>query len=250
MSTTPGSPIDPIYALAQRFKYLRLSDVSDGLDSVGRPTVGLVDPAIRPLWLGMKVWGVAVTERMVPANRPMPPLNGRKSHAAWYREESLFGRSTVGEHIRTGSVLVTSTGESGECGRWGSSNALAMIERGAVGIVTSGYCRDTFEVALQKTPIACRARGRTIIPGRLECAGVQEPVDLGGALVRPGDIVGCDDDGVIVVPHEVAAEVLRFGAGILVGDVKARRGRYERLGIPLDDTVAVEVIEPFYADLL
>ena len=249
-SPAPASATDPTYDLAQRFKYLRLSDVSDGLDAVGRANMGLVDPAIRPLWLGMKFWGVAVTERMVPSNKPMPPLNGRKSHAAWYREESLFGRSTVGEHIRPGSVLVTATGESGECGRWGSSNALAMIERGAVGIVTSGYCRDTYEVALQKTPIACRARGRTIIPGRLECAGVQEPVDLGGALVRPGDIVGCDDDGVIVVPHEVAEEVLRFGVNILIGDIKARRGRYERLGIPLDDTVAIEVIEPFYADLL
>jgi 4-hydroxy-4-methyl-2-oxoglutarate aldolase len=175
--TTDAAPAaapsaDPTYAVAQRFKYLRLSDVSDGLDAAGRPGFGLVHPAIRPLWLGMKFWGVAVTERMVPSNKPMPPLNGRKSHAAWFREESHFGRSTVGEHIRPGSVLITSTGDSGECGRWGSSNALAMIERGAVGIVTSGYCRDTYEVALQKTPIACRARGRTIIPGRLECAGV------------------------------------------------------------------------------
>jgi regulator of RNase E activity RraA len=246
--TTPNA--DAAYELAKRFKYLRLSDASDGLDAVGRPNFGLVDPSIRPLWPGMKFWGVAVTERMVPSNKPMPPLNGRKSHAAWYREESLFGRSTVGEHIRPGSVLVTSTGESGECGRWGSSNALAMVERGAVGIVTSGYCRDTYEVALQKTPIACRSRARTIIPGRLECAGVQEPVDLGGALVRPGDLVGCDDDGVIVVPHEVAEEVLRFAVTILLGDMKARRGRYERLGIPLDGTVAIEVVESFYADLL
>jgi 4-hydroxy-4-methyl-2-oxoglutarate aldolase len=250
VNTQSAATAGATYELAKRFKYLRLSDVSDGLDAAGRANMGLVDPSIRPLWLGMKFWGVAVTERMVPSNKAMPPLNGRKSHAAWFREESHFGRSTVGEHIQPGSVLITSTGESGECGRWGSSNALAMIERGAVGIVTSGYCRDTYEVALQKTPIACRARGRTIIPGRLECAGVQEPVDLGGALVRPGDIVGCDDDGVIVVPHEVAEEVLRFGAGILIGDIKARRGRYEKLGIPLDDTVAIEVIEPFYADVL
>ena len=198
----------------------------------------------------MRFWGAAVTERMVPANKPMPPLLAGRPTRRGSRRKSLFGRSTVGEHIRPGSVLVTSTGERGECGRWGSSNALAMIERGAVGIVTSGYCRDTYEVALQKTPIACRARARTIIPGRLECAGVQEPVDLGGALVRPGDIIGCDDDGVVVVPREVAEEVLRFGVNILIGDIKARRRRYERLGLPLDATVAIEVIEPFYADLL
>ncbi|MDQ3701430.1 MAG: RraA family protein, partial [Chloroflexota bacterium] len=224
----------------------------DGLDAVGRANLTLVDPAVRPLWPGMRFWGVAATERVVPANRPMPLLQGegQRAHRVWYQEESLFGRSAIGDHVCEGSVVVTSTGDSGECGRWGSSNALAMIEKGAVGIVTSGSCRDTYEVALQKTPIACRARARTIIPGRVEFAGVQEPVDIDGALVRPGDIVGCDDDGVIVVPYEVAEDVIPIAATILVGDMKARRGRYERLGIPLDDTVAVDVVEPFYADVL
>ena len=43
---------DAAYSLAKKFRYLRLSDVSDGLDAVGRANVCLVDPAIRPLWPG------------------------------------------------------------------------------------------------------------------------------------------------------------------------------------------------------
>jgi len=40
-----------------------------------------------------------------------------------------------------------------------------MVARGVVGIVTDGYCRDTAEVVLQRTPICARARGRTNATG-------------------------------------------------------------------------------------
>ena len=63
---------DP-YALAERFaKYLRVTDVTDGLDAVGRADVTLMDARIRPLWFGMRFWGPAVTMRVVPANQRMP----------------------------------------------------------------------------------------------------------------------------------------------------------------------------------
>lgn len=243
-----------LYALATRYQWLRLSDVADALDAVGRQDLTLVDPAVRPLWLGIKFWGVAATERVAPANKRMRVLDkeeARQSHGLWFRQEALYASGGgLNEHVREGSVVVTSTGGSGECGRWGSANALGMVARGAVGIVTDGYCRDTYEVALQKTPIACRARGRTIIPGRIEFVGLQEPVALGGVLVRPGDIVGCDDDGVIVVPQEVAEDVLAIALPILLDDMKSRRRLYVRTGLPPDQTVAVEEAEEFYRDLL
>ena len=57
---------------------------------------------------------------------------------------------------------------------------------------------------LQKTPICSRARGRTIIPGRIMAVEVQTQVGCGGVQVQPGDMVGCDDDGVVVVPQAIA----------------------------------------------
>jgi hypothetical protein len=74
-------------ALAARFnKFLRVTDVTDGLDAVGRADLTLLDPAIRPLWMGMKFWGPALTLRVVPTNRRMPIVERKdalKQHGIW-----------------------------------------------------------------------------------------------------------------------------------------------------------------------
>ena len=243
---------DP-YALAERFRhFLRVTDVCDGLDAVGRPNVTLVDRKVRPLWMGMRFFGPAVTMRVVPTNRlmpqPLPKEEALRQHAIW--AEMGGWRAKLDEEVRQGCVIVTSTGGAGECGYWGSNNTMAMQAAGAVGIVTDGYCRDTDEVILQKTPVACAGIGRPIIPGRVELEEVQTPVSCGGVLVRPGDIVGCDWDGVVVVPIEVAEEVLTFAARIAVDDKKGRRKLYEKLGKEPDETVDWESAAEYFADLL
>ena len=238
------------YSLLPAFKYLRVVDVCDAMDGIGYFDIGLMDPVVRPLWLGIKFWGVAVTQRCVPSNRPMWPLNNTddivNAHGIWYAQVE---RPSVAEHVRQGSVVVTATGGSGEVGFWGSSNSLGMVARGAVGIITDGYCRDTYELSLQETPICSRLRGRTIIPGRIMTVGVQEPVACGGVQVRPGDLVGCDDDGVLVVPIEIAREVSIHARAILLADMHARLRRYQELGMPLDHTVDVPTVEAYYAGL-
>src|SRR3712207_8784294 len=111
-----------------------------------------------------------------------------------------------------------------------------MVTRGAVGVLTAGCARDTDELILQNPPVACRARGRPIIPGRVIFSGVNEPIACGGVLVRPGDIVGCDGDGAVVVPAEVARDVAIIARGILVDDARKRRRPYEQNGMPPDET--------------
>ena len=64
--------------------------------------------------------------------------------------------------------------------------------------------------------------------------------------MRPGDIVGCDDDGVVVVPLEVAREVAVHARAVLLADMRARRRLYERLGRAPDETVAYEAVEAYY----
>jgi regulator of RNase E activity RraA len=242
---------DP-YSLADRFgRFLRVTDVTDGLDSLGRADLCLLDRAIRPLWMGLRFWGPAVTMRVLPTNRPMPLLTREQAleqHPMWSRMGGF--RAKVDDHIKSGCVVVTSTGGARECGFFGSNNSLALQAQGVAGIVTEGYCRDTDEVIMQKSPVACAGIGRTIIPGRVEVIEVQTPISCGGAMVRPGDIIGCDWDGVIVVPIEVAQDVLAIAARIAVDDKKSRRRLYERLGKPLDESVDWEAAAEFYKDVL
>ncbi len=236
------------YAIAKMYKYLRVCDVGDALDAVGRADLLLVDPAIRPLFLGTKFWGVAVTERALPANKPMPVLTreqATQSHRIWFQEFPRPG-GRLGDYVKPGSVVCTDARQCGEVGIWGSNNSLEMIARGAVGIVSDGYIRDTAELRMTNTPVVCRARGRTIIPGRNIFTEVQQPIGIGGVLVRPGDIVGCDDDGVLVVPAEIAEEVGKIASDILIDDEKGRRRHYERLGLPLDESVDIGQLEEYY----
>src|SRR3954447_23830389 len=77
---------DP-YAIAERFNhFLRVTDVTDGLDAVGRADLTLLDARIRPLWMGVRVWGPAVTMRVIPTNRRMPVVASKdalRQHAIW-----------------------------------------------------------------------------------------------------------------------------------------------------------------------
>lgn len=238
---------DDPFELRKLYRYLRVVDVCDALDGIGYFDIGLLAPEIRPLWAGMKFWGVAFTVRCVPANRPMWRLSTTEeivgAHGIWFKE---VGHKGFVDQIQPGHVVVTDTGGAREVGFWGSANALEAVARGAVGIVTDGQCRDTGELALQRTPICARARGRTIIPGRIEVVETGARIGCGGAQVRAGDLVGCDDDGIVVVPREVAREVAVHARAVLLADMRARRRLYERLGMAPDDTVDVESVEAYY----
>ena len=64
------------YTLSKRFnKFLRVTDVTDGLDAVGRADRTLLDPAIRPLWMGCRFWGPAVDDKK--ARRRLYDWTGR-----------------------------------------------------------------------------------------------------------------------------------------------------------------------------
>jgi 4-hydroxy-4-methyl-2-oxoglutarate aldolase len=247
MSEQTGANKDA-YEVRKRYKYLRVADVVDAMDGLGYFNIGLMDPAIQPIWRPIKFWGVAITLRCVPSNRPMWKLETTedivRSHGIWFKEVGTLG---VNDLIQPGSVVVTDTGSAGEVGFWGSNNAMDAVSRGAVGIITNGYARDTGELTIQKTPIVARSRGRPIIPGRIMAVERQVPIGCGGAQVRPGDIVGCDDDGVVVVPIEIAEEVAVHAEAVLLADMRTRRKLYEKLGMTPDETVDVEMVEQYYS---
>jgi regulator of RNase E activity RraA len=230
-------------ALLKLFDGLRVADVSDGMDAVGLPDVGLMDPRIAPLWRDLEAFahrfcGVAVTVRYVPTNRrasPASPEEFKTFEGRWYREVSP--EPFVGL-LRAGSVVVIDGHEDRDTGTIGSNNIMLWRTRGAVGVVTSGGARDTDEIIKEKIPLYFRGPGRGIRPGRNEVESVNRPVTVGGVLVRPGDVVVADGDGVVVVSREHAEAVARSARAVLESDKAARRKLYEKLGLPADPTVA------------
>jgi regulator of RNase E activity RraA len=113
--------------------------------------------------------------------------------------------------ITPGTMLVIDAMEDGESRSIGSSNILSWRKLGMVGLVTSGGLADTDEIIYHKTPVWFRRLARGIRPGRNELESVNRPVTIGGVLVRPGDVIVADGDGVVVVPRERAEEVAKAG---------------------------------------
>lgn len=196
--------------ILEMYKYLRVADVSDGMDVVGLQDVGTVDQEIRPLWkdtetFSHRVTGIAVTARYVPTNKREPRLD-RKTISRWYRDYTSEAFMKV---LHPGSVLVIDATEDGESRSIGSSNILAWQKLGMVGLVTSGGLADSDEIIFHKVPSYFRRYARGVRPGRNELESVNRPVTIGGVLVRPGDVVVADGDGVVVVPRERAEEVAK-----------------------------------------
>lgn len=112
-----------------------------------------------------------------------------------------------------GDVIVVDACGDTETSVWGGLMAGLCQQKGVVGAVVDGAIRDTDEIKALGFPICTRA----IVPrsthspysGRLEPIEVNVPITCGGVLVNPGDIVLVDEIGVVVVPREEAAEVLK-----------------------------------------
>ncbi|NMC38559.1 MAG: RraA family protein [Bacteroidales bacterium] len=228
--------------ILELYKDLRVADVSDGLDMVGLPGTGLVNPDIHASWVDLKDFkhvfrGIAVTVRYVPTQKKAQPEPG----ADWAKWEgnfySTYSHEAFTQVLRPGSAVVIDDVEDRDIGSIGSNNILGWYRAGAVGVVTDAGARDTDEVGLEGVPLYLRKKGRGIRPGRNEIESVNRPVTIGGVLVCPGDVVVADGDGVVVVPRAVAEKVAEHANEVLSGDKAGRRSLYESLGKPLDKTV-------------
>jgi 4-hydroxy-4-methyl-2-oxoglutarate aldolase len=224
------------------YEGLRVADVADGLDMAGLQGIGLLDPQIRPVWrdtndFSHRFCGIAVTSRYVPTNRradKMPPEEFKKWEGQWYNEISS---EPFVELLRPGSVVVIDATDDGDSGTVGSNNILAYKLKGARGVVTSGGARDTDEIIKEKIPLYMRRPARGIRPGRNEIESVNLPITCGGVLIRPGDVIVADGDGVVAVPREKAEFVAKEERAILENDKKGRRELYKELGLKPDNTI-------------
>ena len=192
------------------FEDLRVADVSDGMDVVGLANVGIVNAEIKALWRDTenfthRIVGVAVTARYVPTNRREIQMD-KKTIDRWYDE---LTSETFEEMLFPGSILVIDGAEDGESRSIGSNNIMQWHKKGMLGVVTSGGLADSDEIIFHKVPAYHKRMGRGFRPGRNEIESVNRPITLGGVLVRPGDVVMADGDGVIVVPREHAEEVAK-----------------------------------------
>jgi 4-hydroxy-4-methyl-2-oxoglutarate aldolase len=147
-------------------------------EALGR--TGYLGPALRPVQAGARIAGAAVTALCWPGDNLM-------IHAAI-------------EQCGPGDVLVVTTTSPCTDGLFGELFATALQYRGVRGVVTTSGVRDTAELREMGFPAwsaAVSAQGTV----KATAGAVNVPITVGGQIVRPGDAVLADDDGVMVVPR-------------------------------------------------
>ena len=179
-------------------------------EAMGR--VGLVGPCVHPVQNGARIAGSAVTVLC-------PPGDNLMIHAAV-------------EQCRAGDVLVVTTTSASLDGSFGELFATALSYRGVLGIVTTAGVRDVADLRAMGFPAwagAQNAQGTV----KATAGSVNVPIVVGGTIIRPGDIVVADDDGVLCVPRAEAATALAAADARVAKEAGAREA-YRNGDLSLD----------------
>jgi 4-hydroxy-4-methyl-2-oxoglutarate aldolase len=117
------------------------------------------------------------------------------------QDDNLAVRNVMKEMPAPGTILVVAGGSASNTAIIGGLMALEIQNAGIAGLVTDGLVRDSQEI--RELGFAVWCRGVTPkAPHRTGPANVGGSISIGGTIIRDGDLVIADDDGVVIWPQE------------------------------------------------
>ena len=123
-------------------------------------------------------------------------------------EQPYTNQITAIDGLQPGDVVVSGAGGMTNVAVWGELFSNAAKARGGRGFLTDGCHRDTRMVLDLGFPVFSRGARPVDISGRGTVISVGRPVEVAGVIVRPGDIVFAEVDGIVIIPEDVAEETV------------------------------------------
>src|SRR5208283_56406 len=175
-------------------------------------TTVLLKKGLRNVWLrgtkpihpGQKrVAGRAFTLRFVPAREDLA------TPESWSSPQST--RAAI-EAMPVGCIAVVDAMGVTDAGIFGDILCARMARKGVAGLVTDGVVRDVAGVLGTGLPVWCQGAAAPPSVAGLTFVNWQEPIGCGVVAVFPDDVIMTDDDGAVVIPQSMAAEVAAVAA--------------------------------------
>ena len=210
----------------EAFRTVAVASVADAVDKVCGKR-GYMDQSIKPRINDKRVVGPAATVLETATDEFLPP-----QHALDLIDEAPAG-----------SVIVISVqGGAPDVAVWGGLMTAGAYANEHAGAILDGGVRDLAEIRRDYDfPVYARSVSPGTTLGRYKTVASQVPVEVGGVIVHPGDIIVADIDGVVVVPQAQAREVLAMAqeidqreleqAKLIVAEKSLRKGlaKYGRI---------------------
>lgn len=189
---------------------LAFSGIKGGIMGI-RPARGFEDH---------KILGPAVTALFAPVHPSTPGLNN-------YR---------VIRESPPGSVLIID-GKGLDGHFTGDNQALCAKKQGLAGIVVYGGARDIAGYRETGMPLYCTCPSTRDKPSDFRLTAYNVPIEIGGVLVKPGDIIVGDEDGVVAIPAGSVGQIIENLK--LIESVEADMQKALKSGAPLEEVSAI-----------
>jgi 4-hydroxy-4-methyl-2-oxoglutarate aldolase len=177
-------------------KYLYVASVCDILDEMGYRNQAM-HQRLRPLLTDINNCGFV----------------GRARTFHWIETDTILGDDPYGleieamDSLKAGDVVLHSTDYNGTNAPWGELMSTISKNKGVAGCVCDSQVRDCVKIIEMNFPVFYAGIRPLDSKGRGLVIDYDVPIQCGGVLVNPGDLIFSDFDGIVVVPREIEHEV-------------------------------------------
>lgn len=195
----------PEAALIQRLRRLATSTLANALDDVGLHAN--VVAAVKAVAPGFRFVGPAVTVK-----------ESSGAYGSFTSDDFKVGQMI--DAARAGDVIVVDAGGAAYS-TWGGMASYAAKLKGIAGLVVDGGVRDLEEMVEFEFPVFARHLVPTTGRTRLKVEAINEPVEIDGVAVAPGDVVVADGTGIVCLPAARAEEIATLAEACAHDDAAA-----------------------------